>query len=152
MADPPETAWLLPLEQIRDQFHRSVREGRAGLGMDNARIVALERGMIAIRLPVTEAHAGGVKGGVHGGMVAMLVDSAVLWAVLTRCETHHQTRGTAELGISYLRPAAGTFLTCTVHIIKMGRSLAYCDVDVHNDTGAHVAKARVLYAIGERSG
>lgn len=138
--------WLVPLDAIM--------AGRQAGGSDlfGAELVSVERGRTVYRLVPTSAVAGGADGGVHGGVLAALVDMAVVTAVLSACKQGDEMRGTAELNISYLRPAVGQELRATAQIIKKGRSLAVGDVEIHNDEGVLVAKGRATYALGRSVG
>ena len=133
--------WLVSLDDIRTRHELGAPFG--------ARLVDVDRGRAVFELPLGPGVAGGVAGGAHGGVLATLADIAVVTAVLSSCRTGEQMRGTAELNISYLRPAIGKVLRATANVIKKGRTLAVGDVDIHNDEGALVAKSRVTYALGK---
>ena len=85
----------------------------------------------------------------HGGILATLADIAVVSSVLTTCRRGEQMRGTCELNISYLRPAVGKLVRVESNVIKKGRALAVGDVDLTNEDGGLIAKARVTYAIAQ---
>ena len=142
MAD--EVAWLAPL--------RSIEASYGGGTLFGARLVELARGRTVFEMPITGETAGGANGGVHGGILASLADIGVVAAVLSTCRQGEQMRGTAELNISYLRPAIGELIRVESNVIKKGRSLAVGDVDLTNERGALIAKARVTYAIGAAGG
>ncbi len=142
-----EEDWLTSLESIR-QSYGGGRQGEGGSELFNVTLVEVERGKTVFRLPITAEVGGGVAGGVHGGVIAALVDIGVVSAVLSACKRGDAMRGTAELNVSYLRPAVGEALIATTTILKKGSSLAVGDVDVHNDQGSLVAKGRVTYALG----
>jgi len=139
--------WLVSLESIR-QSYVGGRHGEGGSELFAVTLLEVERGKTIFRLPITKDVGGGVAGGVHGGVIAALVDIGVVAAVLSACKLGDQKRGTADLNVSYLRPAIGEALIATATIIKKGSSLAVGDVDVHNDQGSLVAKGRATYALG----
>ncbi len=139
--------WLVSLDSIR-QSYQSGRRGEGGSELFDVTLVEVDRGKTVFRLPITRGVGGGVAGGVHGGVIAALVDIGVVAAVLSACKQGDQMRGTAELNVSYLRPAIGEALVATTSILKKGGSLAVGDVDVHNDQGTLVAKGRATYALG----
>lgn len=142
MAD--DVRYLVPLHSIEASY--------AGGTLFGARLTAIERGRTVFEMPITQHTAGGANGGVHGGILASLADIGVVAAVLSTCREGEQMRGTAELNISYLRPAIGAFIRVESEVIKKGRSLAVGDVDLTNDRGALIAKARVTYSIGSADG
>lgn len=142
MTDEPD--WLVPLPQIQARYGASSMHGE--------RMVEIDRGRTVFELPITKAVGGGVGNSVHGGILATLADIAVVSAVLTTCRRGEQMRGTCELNISYLRPAVGKLVRVESNVIKKGRSLAVGDVDLTNEDGALIAKARVTYAIAQVGG
>ena len=142
MAD--DVQWLVPL--------RSIEASYAGGTLFGARLTEIARGRTVFEMAITADTAGGANGGVHGGILASLADIGVVAAVLSTCRQGEQMRGTAELNISYLRPATGKLIRVESNVIKKGRALAVGDVDLTNDRGALIAKARVTYAIGAAHG
>ncbi len=142
-----EPDWLESLEYIRQTY-----EFIAGKALFGAHLDAVERGRAVFKLPISPMLGGGVAGGVHGGVLSALADIAVVSAVRTVCVQGDVMRGTAELNISYLRPAIGRELTVTGSILKKGSSLAVGDAEIHNDEGKLIAKARVTYVLGQDGG
>ena len=141
---PDDIQWLVPLASIEASY--------AGGTLFGARMVEIERGRTVFEMAITADTAGGANGGVHGGILASLADIGVVAAVLSTCRQGEQMRGTAELNISYLRPAVGKLIRVESQVIKKGRGLAVGDVDLTNDRGSLIAKARVTYAIGAAGG
>ena len=134
-------AWLATLDQIRSAHDRG--DGpRFG-----TRLSDLGRGQSTVRM-LTRGVAGGASGGVHGGLIATLVDIALVTAAASLCREGEELRGTAELNVSYLRPALGTELVAKCTILKKGRTLVVGDIDVEMESGLRVAKGRGLYAVG----
>ncbi len=138
--------WYISLDAIRS---RRVADDE-GKPLFGEQLIEVERGKAAFRLPITPAVGGGAAGGVHGGVLSALADISVTTAVLSVCRRNDQMRGTAELNISYLRPAQGNALTATATIIKKGRMLVVGQVDITNDDGTVVATARVTYALTQK--
>ena len=104
-------------------------------------------GYARYRIPVVEEVCGGVAGSLHGGAVCTLVDIAAIGAVATMLRPDERMAGTAEINVSFLRPAIGETVYAEARLLKKGRTLAVCDVDVTNDAGKLVAKGRVNYAL-----
>ena len=72
---------------------------------------------------------------VHGGGLASLADSVAGTAVAA-------TGGvgvTLNSTMNYLRPAAGSKITCVGRVRKAGKTIVLCDVDLTNDQGVLVA-------------
>lgn len=138
-----EPPWLETLDQIRGTYQLL-----GGSALFGAHLAEIERGRVMFRLPISLLLGGGARGGVHGGILSALTDIAAVSAVRTLCRVNDVMRGTAELNISYLRPATGPALTITGVVLKKGGSIAVSEVEIHNDEGTLVAKGRVTYALG----
>lgn len=104
-------------------------------------------GYARLRLPVSERIRGGVAGSVHGGVLSALVDVATLGAMQGLFTGRERAAGTAELSISFLRPALGAYVIAEARVLKKGRTLAVADVDLKDPNGRLVAKGRASYAL-----
>jgi uncharacterized protein (TIGR00369 family) len=92
----------------------------------------------------------GIGGSVHGGILAAMVDIAMLVAVFSDMKPGVQPAGTADLNISYLRQAHGDHIYADATVVKRGRQLAMIEVSIIDDEDRVCAKGRTLYAF--RSG
>ncbi|MBI2766965.1 MAG: PaaI family thioesterase [Chloroflexi bacterium] len=90
---------------------------------------------------------GGVGGSVHGGLLAALVDIAMLEALSTTFDATTQAMGTADLNITYLRPALGARIYAEATVLRKGRSLAVTEVSIVDDEGRLCAKGRTIYSL-----
>lgn len=108
------------------------------------------KGFARVRLPIGPDTVGGVGGSVHGGILATMVDVAMLAAVRTALRPGDQPAGTADLSITYLRPALGPYLDAQATVLKAGRQIVVVEVSILDDQARLCAKGRVLYAL--RSG
>ena len=88
----------------------------------------------------------GIGGSVHGGVLAAMVDIAMLVAVFTDLRPEQQPAGTADLNITYLRPAHGRKVFADATVVKSGRQLAMVEVTITDDESRVCAKGRTLYA------
>ena len=82
---------------------------------------------------------------VHGGAIASVIDSAGTFAVVACIG-----RGapTMNLRIDYLRPAIATDLLATARVRRAGRTVAICDIDLHDEEGRLVAVGRGTWGTG----
>jgi uncharacterized protein (TIGR00369 family) len=110
------------------------------------RLEDLRDGYACFHMHANANNRGGVHGGSHGGILAMLADVAALAAIGTALGANETTAGTAELNISYLSPATGSVVV-EARVLRKGRSLAVADIDLKNDAGKLLAKSRVSYAV-----
>jgi uncharacterized protein (TIGR00369 family) len=104
-------------------------------------------GYARVRLPSSERVMGGVAGSFHGGVLSALADIACLAAMQTVFDDKARAAGTAELSISFLRPALGDHVIAEARVLKKGRTLAVLDIDISGPDGKMVAKSRVSYAL-----
>ncbi|GAB4323149.1 MAG: hypothetical protein Kow0010_04340 [Dehalococcoidia bacterium] len=99
--------------------------------------------------PVT---IGGVGGSVHGGVLAAMVDIVILAAMFSRPIEGATPAGTADLGITYLRPALTKHVYAEATVVKRGRQLNLIEVSILDENGTLCARGRVLYALRPASG
>ena len=132
---------------MNDEHAQRFQTGNPYHALIGVELVARGDGHARCHLPVTEKVRGGVAGSVHGGVISALVDIATLSAVSSLVQPGEQMAGTAELSVSYLRPALGDAVFADARVLKKGRTLAVIDVDVTNPDGTLVAKGRVSYAL-----
>ena len=88
----------------------------------------------------------GIGGSVHGGILAAMVDIAMLVAIFSDLQPGAQPAGTADLNISYLRQAHGDHIYADATVVKQGRQLAMIEVSIIDDEERLCAKGRTLYA------
>ena len=85
---------------------------------------------------------------VHGGAVSTLVDVAATAAAWSAAEPTEAPRGaTVGLSVDFLRAARGGDLEADARVIRRGRSLCFCEVDVRLGDDL-VAKGLVSYKLG----
>ncbi len=100
-----------------------------------------------LRLEITDDTPTGVGGSVNGGVIATLVDIAVIPAVFAGLQEGTLPAGTADLQVTYLRQSHGKWIDAEATVIKRGRNLCSIEVSVINDEGVLSARGRVLYAL-----
>jgi uncharacterized protein (TIGR00369 family) len=111
-------------------------------------VTLVERGdgTARIRLTMGDETPRGIGGAAHGGVLATMVDTAMLVAVFTKLRPGQLPAGTADLGITYMRQAHGDHIDADARVVKHGRQLSVIEVDLTDDEGTLCAKGRVLYA------
>src|SRR5262252_4753052 len=100
------------------------------------RIVSAADGRARMELDVTDKvkNPGGF---LHGGALATLVDSAGTVAIMAApSNTEHKPGVTTDLNISYLAPTKDGVVTADARAIKVGRTLAFAEVEVRRGDGA----------------
>ncbi|MCW2592905.1 MAG: hypothetical protein JWQ86_5332 [Mycobacterium sp.] len=85
---------------------------------------------------------------VHGGAIAALADVTVA-AAWAGVEAAGSLRGvTTSMAMEYLSPARATDLVGVGRVLRRGKTLVNCDVDVVTSEGEAVAKAIATYKVG----
>jgi uncharacterized protein (TIGR00369 family) len=99
---------------------------------------------------------------VHGGAIAALADVTVMAAAWAGAEVSgggqkrsdswidlSSLRGvTTSMSLQFLAPARATDLIGIGRVLRRGRTLVHCDVDVVTPDGGAVAKAIATYKVG----
>ena len=113
----------------------------------NMELIGAENGYAKVSMNIKPCHKN-VHGVVHGGAIASLADQAAMRAAQTKFSVG-QTGTTVQMDMHYLAPAREGRLVAAARIQKMGRLVAFSDVDVNDDKGKAVALARCTIAIVE---
>lgn len=86
---------------------------------------------------------------VHGGAIATLADVTAMAAAWAVAQVPDSLRGvTVSMSVQYLAPAQSTDLIGIGRVLRGGKSLLHCDVDVVTPSGDAVAKALATYKVG----
>lgn len=111
----------------------------ATLAMDD---VTFAPGQCRVRIP-RQVKWDGIFASLHGGILMTLADSTAAFAILT-LSGPEAVITTTDMNIRFLAPCL-TGATASARVIKFGRSLCPCAVEVHDDEGKLVAVAQVTY-------
>jgi uncharacterized protein (TIGR00369 family) len=86
---------------------------------------------------------------VHGGAIATLADLTVMAAAWCCAEVPDSLRGvTVSLAIDFLAPARATDVIGVGRVLRRGRSLVNCEVEVVDTSNTLIAKAIATYKVG----
>ena len=111
-------------------------------------LVEIDAGRAVLSLPFTDSLIT-ISTVVHGGAIASLIDTAAMVAAWSDAEIPENIRGaTVALSITYLAAAAGEDLEAEARVLRRGRSLVYCEVEVRTRGGEPTARALVTYKLG----
>lgn len=105
----------------------------------------LVRGKARIRLPYRSDFVGNKNLGLHGGVLASLVDICAVATLWSFCKPFNKT-ATVDLKIDYLRPASHQDMIAQGEIRMLGNRLSNISVYIWgiNDTKKIVAEARAI--------
>ena len=88
---------------------------------------------------------------VHGGAIATLCDLGVMVAAWAGAPAPEQFRGvTISLSVEYIAAASAVDLRAHARLLRRGRSLCFCEVEVRtvDDPAVLIAKALGSYKLG----
>ena len=86
---------------------------------------------------------------VHGGALSSIVDTAAMAASWSAHDASGELRGTTVgLSVDFVAAARGQEVTADARVIRRGKSLCFCEVDVTDAQGSLVAKGLVTYKLG----
>ena len=143
MEDPTQHEQASPAvrKRVQDSFDRQGLMSHLG-----ARVAHIGPGRVHLVLPVrpevTQQH-----GYVHAGATSAIADSAGGYAALTLFDEESEVL-TVEYKINLLAPAAGDHLEAIGTVLKPGRTLTVCQLEVY---GVQPDGTRKLVANGQQT-
>lgn len=127
------------MTRIHDSFNRQGLMATLG-----ARIIRIDSGYVEIELPysaaLTQQH-----GYFHAAATAAIADTAGGYAALTLMGEKDDVLA-VEFKINLLRPAVGERLIACAQVVKPGRTLTVCRIDVFGERSGDAGPVRVLVA------
>jgi uncharacterized protein (TIGR00369 family) len=129
------------LEELRGRLAASPFHTWAGM-----EVVEASRGEVTVAMVVEDRHVN-LQGLVHGGMLAILADTACGLAIRSAIEPG-RLHITTDLDVHYLSPARPGRLVGHGSAVKVGRSLAFAEAAVEDDAGRLLAKAQGRFSVG----
>ena len=110
-------------------------------------VTSAQPGEVHLSMPVKPAlvHGGGV---LCGQALMAAADTAMVLAVMTRLGSF-KPMTTVQLQTSFLKPVAGDsgHARLLARVLRMGRSLVFGEIQVHNAAGELAAHATTTYAL-----
>jgi uncharacterized protein (TIGR00369 family) len=131
-----------------DPLHTRIQESfdRQGLMRHlGAELVNVEPGLVVIRMPFSPTLTQH-NGYFHAGASSSIADTAGGYAGFTVFPEGASVL-TVEFKINLLAPAKGEYLEATGKVIRSGRTLTICQLEVH----AYDGEARNLVALGQQT-
>jgi uncharacterized protein (TIGR00369 family) len=131
------------LMQLRKLLDRSDFHTWAGM-----EVVEAGPGEVTVAMDVGEGHVN-LQGLVHGGMLAILADTACGLSIRAAMEPG-RLHITSDLDIHFLSPAKPGVLYGRGKAIKVGRTLAFAEASIEDADGTLLARAQSRLAVGGR--
>lgn len=109
------------------------------------RLVRAERGRTVFRMRVQELHKQ-VHRVVHGGVVAMLADTAGGFASFLAAPAGSRV-ATIEMKINFMEAVADGEIEADARVLRLGKTTSVVDCDVTDQDGRLVAKALMTFSV-----
>lgn len=111
-------------------------------GMD---VVAASPGEVTVAMEVLERHVN-LQGYVHGGMLAILADTACGLSIRSAMDPG-RLHVTTDLDIHYLAAARPGRVLGRGKAVRVGRSLAFAEASLEDDDGRLLARAQSRFSV-----
>ena len=131
------------LQDLRDRLSASDFHTWAGM-----EVVEAAAGEVTVAMDVLDRHVN-LQGFVHGGMLAILADTACGLSIRSTMEAG-RLHVTTDMDIHYLAPAQPGRLFGRGKAIKVGRSLAFAEVSIEDAEGRLLARAQSRFSVSGR--
>jgi uncharacterized protein (TIGR00369 family) len=132
----PETL----LTSLRDRLAASSFHTWAGMEVVDASV-----GEVTVAMRVEERHVN-LQGFVHGGMLAILADTACGLSIRSAIEPG-RLHVTADLDIHFLAPAKPGRILGRGNAVKVGRSLAFAEASIEDEDRRLLARAQSRFSV-----
>jgi uncharacterized protein (TIGR00369 family) len=109
------------------------------------RFTGAGEGWSEITLEVNEDNVN-LYGILHGGAWLVVADSAMGGALGTLCAADERVI-TAQSEFRWLRPLSGTILVARARVLRRGRTLSHCTVELFDANGTQVGLGNGTYVI-----
>jgi uncharacterized protein (TIGR00369 family) len=124
---------------LRDRVARSAFHSWMGMELVGARA-----GRVEMALDATDHHLN-LQGGLHGGVIATLADTATGLAVRSMLPTGRR-HVTIQLDVHYLAPGKAGRVTGVGTAVRVGSQIAYAEADIR-DGDRLLARATATMAV-----
>jgi uncharacterized protein (TIGR00369 family) len=131
------------LQDLRNRLAASQFHTWAGI-----EVVEASAGEVTVAMDVLDRHVN-LQGLVHGGMIAILADTACGLSIRSAMEAG-RLHVTTDMDIHYLAPAKPGRLFGRGKAIRVGRSLAFAEVSIEDAEGKLLARAQSRFSVSGR--
>jgi uncharacterized protein (TIGR00369 family) len=111
-------------------------------------VVEASAGEVTVAMEVLDRHLN-LQGLVHGGMLAILADTACGLSIRSAMESG-RLHVTTDMDIHYLAPARPGRLFGRGKAIRVGRSLAFAEASIEDAEGKLLARAQSRFSVSGR--
>jgi len=136
----------------RDEFIRFVesKNPETVFGPLGIRVLAYDPEAFAVALDIDARHHQHL-GMMHGGISALLAESAASLAAAMSVDMKEHTIAGVDLNATHLKPKRSGTLTATARPLRRGRSTHVYSIDIVDESGEMVCASRCTIAVRPRS-
>ena len=131
------------LDGLRERLAAS--EFHTWAGME---VVEASTGEVTVAMDVLDRHVN-LQGLVHGGMLAILADTACGLSIRSAMEAR-RLHVTTDMDIHFLSPARPGRLFGRAKAVRVGRSLAFAEASIEDAEGRLLARAQSRFSVSGR--
>jgi acyl-CoA thioesterase len=128
------------LDDLRERLAASTFHTWAGM-----EVVEASAGEVTVAMDVLDRHVN-LQGLVHGGMLAILADTACGLSIRSAMEPG-RLHVTTDMDIHYLAPASPGRLLGRGKAVRVGRSLAFAEASIEDSEGKLLARAQARFSV-----
>ena len=128
------------LDDLRERLAASAFHTWAGM-----EVVEAAAGEVTVAMEVLDRHVN-LQGLVHGGMLAILADTACGLSIRSAMEAG-RLHVTTDMDIHYLAPASPGRLLGRGKAVRVGRSLAFAEASIEDADGRLLARAQARFSV-----
>ena len=134
-----------PRDLLRHPVDAATLDRTGIMAVLGIRAVELSPTRVVLEVPITEwLHQ--PHGVLHGGVSALLAETAASYGGSLAAPPGHLVMG-IELNASHLRAMRDGVLTATATPARIGRTLQVWDIDLTDDAGRRICRARCTLAV-----
>lgn len=128
------------LEVIQGMIGKEVDDSRSPAGnWLRPRLESAERGKVTLSVLIRPEMCN-PYGNIHGGMMSLVADETIGWAIVSLEAEAHYTSVSLNLDFLYAA-AAGERMTAVAEIIRQGKKIINAEVHIFNEKGILLSKA-----------
>ena len=128
------------LDDLRERLAAS--EFHTWAGME---VIEASTGEVTVAMDVLDRHVN-LQGLVHGGMLAILADTACGLSIRSAMEAG-RLHVTTDMDIHFLSPAGPGRLFGRGKAVRVGRSLAFAEASIEDGDGKLLARAQARFSV-----
>lgn len=128
------------LDVIKGRIGTEIEDSRSPAGnWLKPRLESAERGKVSLSVLIRKEMCN-PYGNIHGGMMSLVVDECLGWAIVSLEAASHYT--SVSLNLDFLYAAAeGERITAVAEIVRQGKKIINAEVHVFNEKGILLSKA-----------